>query len=112
MPLTNQPGLVGDANVSAMGRRGPRMGKGLKNSMTVTSPAVETKYEGGKTGPFGLWKKGGIVPGKGNRDTVKAKLTPGEVVVPQDKAKKALKAMKPFYKPLKPKKGPTGLLEG
>ena len=34
--------------------------------------------------PYNYFKRGGKVPGKGNKDSVKAKLTPGEYVIPKD----------------------------
>jgi len=58
---------------------------------------------GGKKGPFGFlgFKKGGRVPGKGSTDSVAAKLTPGEVVIPKGQVPGAKKALS------KGKKAPT-----
>jgi hypothetical protein len=83
------------------------MGHGSKNAMTVTSPSVETTSTGPGRSLFGIsFKKGGKVPGKGSKDSVKAKLTPGEVVVPKGRAKKDLKPK--AFQALKPKKAPSG----
>lgn len=88
----------------------------MKNSMTVSEPAIETQTTGPGRTLFGIpLKKGGVVPGKGNRDTVKARLTPGELVIPKKsapKVRKMLQGKAGAYAPLKPKKGPSGLMEG
>lgn len=44
---------------------------------------------------------GGVVPGKGNKDTVPAVLTPGEIVVPKEQAAKMMKDVQ-RAKPLPP----------
>lgn len=91
-----------------------KSGVNARNSMTVTDPATTTKTSGGRKGFFGF-KKGGIVPGKGNKDSVKAKLTPGELVIPKksvSKVKKTLKGKAGAFEPLNAKKGPTGLIGG
>ena len=43
---------------------------------------ADKKANGGLIKPFGF-SKGGVVPGHGNRDTVPAMLTPGEIVLPK-----------------------------
>jgi len=52
------------------------------NPVGTTATGLQ-KVGGGLSSAFGL-SSGGTVPGTGNRDTVPAMLTPGEVVVPKD----------------------------
>lgn len=66
--------------------------------------------DGGPGGPGGnsgdAWSKGGTIPGRGNRDTVKARLTPGEEVISAPEARRP--GVRPLLKAINtPGSGPV-----
>jgi hypothetical protein len=52
-------------------------------TVTITTKFVEARKAGGLIGK--KFDRGGSVPGSGSEDTVSAKLTPGEFVIPKDR---------------------------
>ena len=55
----------------------------IKSKPSLPKPASSPKPVGGQRGGLIGFNKGGVVPGVGNRDTVPAMLTPGEIVLPK-----------------------------
>lgn len=72
------------------------MVESLLDKLTANKQSTDFKRLQQKAANAGLIKmsKGGLVKGKGNRDTVNALLTPGELVIP----KKHVSAVKKFLK--------------
>ena len=66
----------------------PRGKTASEAMMSSTSEKVRDKIASQADATAKGYKKGGKVPGKGNKDTVPAKLTPGEFVVRKGPAKK------------------------
>ena len=74
--------LVGDVRrgeVGAMQKEGAALGSTLGSLLGATATMGGGGEDGGKKA-----KDGGVVPGEGNEDTVAAKLTPGEIVIPKE----------------------------